>query len=208
LGAHNVAKLKLLFHGTYSLSPSSIEGWLRGWTSMQKFFMSVAALQFVLAAASVQPVSISTQIPSLSVGEMNKIGEIMTIRTAQSLVPIGVSLTLGAVVPSNSALRGLPANLTAGAFAQSGIASFYSGGLSANGEDAVASELTAAHRTLPFGTRVRVTNVIDGSSVVVRINDRGPFIAGRVIDLTAAGAWVLGFSGLAPVTLALEGGGM
>jgi rare lipoprotein A len=175
---------------------------------MQKFFISVAALQFVLAAASVQPVSTSTQIPSLSLAELNKIGEILTIKTTQSPVPIGVSLALGAVVPPNPALRGLPANLTAGAFAQSGIASFYSGGLSANGEDAVASEMTAAHRTLPFGTRVRVTNVKNGSSVVVRINDRGPFIAGRVIDLTPAGAWVLGFSGLAPVNLALEAGGM
>ncbi len=88
---------------------------------------------------------------------------------------------------------------------QTGIASIYSGGRTANGEDARASGLTAAHRTLPFGTMVRVTNQRSGRSVVVRINDRGPFIRGRIIDVTPAAAHVLGFSGLAPVTLAVVG---
>jgi rare lipoprotein A len=91
------------------------------------------------------------------------------------------------------------------ASAQSGIASVYSGGRTANGETARASGLTAAHRSLPFGTLVRVTNQRSGRSVVVRINDRGPFVPGRVIDLTPAGANALGFSGLAPVTLAVVG---
>jgi len=91
------------------------------------------------------------------------------------------------------------------ASAQTGIASIYSGGRTANGEHARASGLTAAHRTLPFGTMVRVTNQRSGRSVVVRINDRGPFIRGRVIDVTPAAAHVLGFSGLAPVTLAVIG---
>src|SRR6476620_9067229 len=84
---------------------------------------------------------------------------------------------------------------------QSGIASIYSGGRTANGERAHAHGMTAAHRTLPFGTKVRVTNKRNGKTVVVRINDRGPFIRGRVIDLTPAGAQALGFSGLAPVSL-------
>ena len=91
------------------------------------------------------------------------------------------------------------------ASAQTGIASIYSGGRTANGEHARASGLTAAHRTLPFGTMVRVTNQRSGRSVVVRINDRGPFIRGRVIDLMPAAAHALGFSGLAPVTLAVVG---
>jgi rare lipoprotein A len=91
------------------------------------------------------------------------------------------------------------------ASAQTGIASIYSGGRTANGEHARASGMTAAHRTLPFGTMVRVTNQRSGRSVVVRINDRGPFIRGRVIDVTPAAAHVLGFSGLAPVTLAVVG---
>jgi rare lipoprotein A len=84
---------------------------------------------------------------------------------------------------------------------QTGIASVYSGEPTANGEYAHASALTAAHRTLPFGTMVEVTNTQTGRSVVVRINDRGPFIRGRVIDLTPAGARAIGSSGLAPVTL-------
>ncbi|MEA2935925.1 MAG: rare lipoprotein [Variibacter sp.] len=86
-----------------------------------------------------------------------------------------------------------------------GIASVYgySGSKTASGERASAGSLTAAHRSLPFGTKVRVTNKKNGRSVVVRINDRGPFVRGRVIDLTPAGARSLGFSGLAPVTLAV-----
>ena len=89
------------------------------------------------------------------------------------------------------------------ASAQSGIASIYSGGRTANGERCVASGMTAAHRTLPFGTRVLVTNRRTGRSVVVRINDRGPFVRGRIIDVTPAAARALGFSGLAPVTVAV-----
>src|SRR6202163_2125209 len=74
--------------------------------------------------------------------------------------------------------------------AQSGIASVYaySGERTADGGRASPSGLTAAHRTLPFGTMVRVTNVHNGRFVIVRINDRGPFSKGRIIDLTAAAA--------------------
>jgi rare lipoprotein A len=61
--------------------------------------------------------------------------------------------------------------------------------------------LTAAHRTFPFGTKVKVTNKHNGRSVVVTINDRGPFVRGRVIDVTPAAALILGFSGLAQVTV-------
>ena len=87
------------------------------------------------------------------------------------------------------------------ASAQSGIASVYAydGGRTASGERASPGALTAAHRTLPFGTMVRVTNRSSGRSVVVRINDRGPFVHGRIIDLTPAAARELGFSGLANV---------
>jgi rare lipoprotein A len=90
------------------------------------------------------------------------------------------------------------------AYAESGIASVYAyrGGKTASGERAAPSGLTAAHKTLPFGTRLRVTNRRNGKSVIVRVNDRGPFVRGRVIDLTPAAARALGFSGLAPVTLA------
>lgn len=91
------------------------------------------------------------------------------------------------------------------ASAQSGIASVYSGGRTAEGGYARASSLTAAHRSLPFGTMVRVTNNRNGRSVVVRIDDRGPFVRGRIIDLTPAAAHALGFSGLAHVTVTVIG---
>lgn len=93
------------------------------------------------------------------------------------------------------------------AMAESGIASVYAyaGEKTANGEIANPRGLTAAHKTLPFGSKVRVVNKHNGKSVVVRINDRGPFIRGRIIDLTPAGARALGFNGLAPVSLESAG---
>lgn len=73
-----------------------------------------------------------------------------------------------------------------------GLASYYAdkyqGRKTANGEIFDTAKLTAAHKTLPFGTRVRVTNLDNGKSVDVRINDRGPYVAGRVIDLSPAAA--------------------
>ena len=76
--------------------------------------------------------------------------------------------------------------------AQTGMASYHKSGLrTANGERFNPDGLTAAHRSLPFGTRVLVRNVKTGRSVVVRINDRGPFVAGRVIDLAFGGARVI-----------------
>jgi rare lipoprotein A len=94
--------------------------------------------------------------------------------------------------------------------AQTGVASVYGGdrhrgSKTANGERVQPGLLTAAHRHLPFGTKVRVTNVGNGRSVVVRINDRGPFVRGRIIDVTPAAARVLGFSGLAKVSVAVAG---
>ncbi|MFB8787752.1 MAG: septal ring lytic transglycosylase RlpA family protein [Potamolinea sp.] len=89
----------------------------------------------------------------------------------------------------------------------SGLASWYGPGFhgnrSASGEIYNQNAMTAAHRSLPFGTYVQVTNMDNGRSVVVRINDRGPFVGGRVIDLSAAAARVLGVTntGVAPVRL-------
>ena len=91
-----------------------------------------------------------------------------------------------------------------GAADQLGVASIYStnsGSRTASGKRLNPGALTAAHRTLPFGTNVRVTNKKNGRSVIVTINDRGPFVRGRVIDVTPAAARALGFSGLARVSL-------
>ncbi|MGH7999412.1 MAG: septal ring lytic transglycosylase RlpA family protein [Brasilonema sp.] len=92
-----------------------------------------------------------------------------------------------------------------------GMASFYgydgSGNRTATGERFNPEGMTAAHRSLPFGTQVRVTNTRNGRSVVVRINDRGPFIRGRIIDLSVAAARILGMmgSGVAPVRIEIIG---
>ena len=72
--------------------------------------------------------------------------------------------------------------------AEDGMASFYGSGETASGETTSPSGFTAAHRTLPFGTRVLVTNAHNGRSVVVRIVDRGPFKHGRIIDISHAAA--------------------
>ena len=94
--------------------------------------------------------------------------------------------------------------VTTGAQGEShGLASFYRNQTrTASGERASPGE-TAAHRTLPFGTRVRVTDVDTGRSVTVRVNDRGPFVAGRVVDISHSAAETLGITerGLARVKL-------
>ena len=72
--------------------------------------------------------------------------------------------------------------------AESGLAAFYGGGRTASGEVTGPNGLTAAHRTLPFGTKVRVTNARNGKMVVVRITDRGPYGRGRIIDVSRAAA--------------------
>lgn len=97
-----------------------------------------------------------------------------------------VALLLSLIVVSNN-----PAH----AFKQCGKASWYAGptNTTASGERLRHGANTAAHKSLPFGTKVRITNKRNGRSLVVRINDRGPFIRGRIIDLTRGGAKRLGF---------------
>ncbi len=77
-----------------------------------------------------------------------------------------------------------------------GVASYYAhdfhGKLTSNGETFDMNDLTAAHRTFPFGTKIRVTNLGNQKSVIVRVNDRGPFVDGRIIDLSMGAAKVIG----------------
>ena len=87
---------------------------------------------------------------------------------------------------------------------QSGMASYYwQGQMTASGARFNPNAMTAAHRNLPFGTKVRVTNKRNGKTVIVTINDRGPFIRGRIIDLSNAAAGIIGMrsAGVAPVTV-------
>jgi rare lipoprotein A len=98
--------------------------------------------------------------------------------------------------------------LRTAASGQIGTASYYQHGqMVASGARFNPGALTAAHRTLPFGTRVRVTHLGSGRSVEVRINDRGPFIAGRIIDLSKAAAALIGLtaSGVGRVSMTVLG---
>ena len=115
----------------------------------------------------------------------------MTIKFAATAVAVSASLMLAASTTSS--------------FAQCGSASWYAlTSKTASGERMNPAALTAAHRSLPFGTKLKVTNPENGKTVVVRINDRGPFIRGRVLDLSKAAARELDFvsSGVTEVCMA------
>jgi rare lipoprotein A len=134
---------------------------------------------------------------------------------SNSQTTAGVVTTAPAAAPINpQATQKLPAaksTILAQTANKGGRASWYGPGFhgkrTANGERFNQNDLTAAHRHLPFGTKVKVTNVHNGRSVVVRINDRGPFSRGRVIDLSKAAARLIGVfqSGSAPVLLEVLG---
>lgn len=121
--------------------------------------------------------------------------------------------SLASLATCLAAFSTAPLNAQATGFVQeafkpeTGIASWYGdkfhGRKTANGEIYDMLAMTAAHKTLPFGTLVLVTNLVDGRRVVVRINDRGPFIEGRIIDLSKAAAVLIGLdlSGLAHVKI-------
>lgn len=114
----------------------------------------------------------------------------MNTKTALPAIALAVAVTGALTIPAS---------------AQCGRASWYAlTSKTASGERMNPAAMTAAHRTLPFGTKVRVTNKNNGRSVVVRINDRGPFIRGRVLDLSKAAAKRLGFvnAGHAAICLA------
>jgi rare lipoprotein A len=86
-----------------------------------------------------------------------------------------------------------------------GVASVYHDQITANGEHMNPNAMTAAHKSLPIGSIVTVHNKRNGRSVRVRINDRGPYVTGRVIDLSPGAARVIGMDGLAPVSLTVNG---
>jgi rare lipoprotein A (peptidoglycan hydrolase) len=123
-----------------------------------------------------------------------------TAPTATAIQPVSPVQT--ASVPAQKAVALPP--LTGGDHKLNGIASYYwQDQMTSSGERFDKRAMTAAHQTLPLGTRVRVTSAVNGRSVVVRINDRGPFKGGRVIDLSEAAAEQLQMTtaGLAPVKI-------
>lgn len=119
------------------------------------------------------------------------------------LVPAAALALSLACAPSISlaASDGAPKNV-------SGTASWYGPGfhgrMTANGERYDMNEMTAAHKTLPFGTRVRVTNQQNGKSVIVRINDRGPYVGSRVIDLSRSAAQKIEMIGTGTAKVSLQ----
>lgn len=121
-----------------------------------------------------------------------------------AMILAAFAITASVPAEANDAYRRKPAKIAAaskptlGARSFSGMASYYgseSGSRTASGARYNPNGLTAAHRTLPFGTQVRVTEPRSGRSVIVTINDRGPFIRGRVLDLSVAAARAIGISG-------------
>jgi rare lipoprotein A len=136
-----------------------------------------------------------------------------TIKAAALTAALGCALATGVAITPSLA-RPHPAN-EAGAFARatkgdfgsalSGVASVYHDRMTASGEHMNPNAMTAAHKTLPLGSIVTVRNHRNGRSITVRINDRGPYVRGRVIDLSPGAARVLGVDGLAPVSLKVGG---
>jgi len=114
---------------------------------------------------------------------------------AAPVAPVGGGMRLASAT-STPVLDPPATRLVAVKSSSYGVASFYRHDThTASGEPFDQRKLTAAHRTLPFGTHVRVTNLATGRSVTVRINDRGPFIAGRIVDLSYAAADQIGMVG-------------
>ena len=142
----------------------------------------------------------------------------MNYQTLTGLTALVATLAVSTAASATPSVNSIQSNSIASKqlIAQSvGQASFYGnqpgegGPLTANGERYNPSGMTAAHRTLPFGTRVRVTSPSTGRSVVVRINDRGPFIGGRIIDLSVGAARAIGLTntGVGTVRMEVVGGG-
>jgi rare lipoprotein A (peptidoglycan hydrolase) len=114
-------------------------------------------------------------------------------------------MTTGSIARHEVAAARPGPRLTGHGHALSGVASYYwEDQMTATGEHFNKRALTAAHKTLPFGTRVRVTRTDNGDSVVVRINDRGPYISGRIIDLSERAAEDLGLTGIGTTPVRLE----
>ena len=120
-----------------------------------------------------------------------------TTFTGQSAPSINRTDTIAMRLASALVLIGLSISAITPTHAQTGSASWYAldGNRTANGETMDSAKMTAAHPTLPFGTKIKVTNVHNGKSVVVRINDRGPFAKNRVLDVSKGAASQLGFVG-------------
>jgi rare lipoprotein A len=161
------------------------------WVSAVTVRNTIRLLAVALAAASLAACARSSVVARHS-------DSVVASRPAspQHERPASVVMKRPVTVTSTSAPF-VPPRTTAGTpVASQGLASFYTEGTrTANGERFNTYELTAAHPTLPFGTRLRVTNVATGRSVTVRVNDRGPYVPGRIVDVSYSAAESLGMVG-------------
>jgi rare lipoprotein A len=156
----------------------------------------VRLLVIVLGAASLAACADSTAVRNSNVVSPSRQASLPHDRTAP-LVPDQRVTSVRKHTPFARHHHAAPTQV-----ASQGIASFYTEDQqTASGEKFNTHDMTAAHRTLPFGTRLRVTNVATGRSVTVRVNDRGPYIPGRVVDVSGSAANELGIteSGIAKV---------
>jgi rare lipoprotein A len=165
-----------------------------------------ATSSLVLAAAMVVPVQ-----GEVALAQIAPRAAIVRDGEMKAIPQVNVALDVETVIAKDAPLVkvGEAADDTDGEPAGEGVASFYgnelAGNRTASGERFNPKELTAAHRTLPIGSKIRVTNKANGKSVVVRINDRGPFAKSRIIDLSHAAAQEISMvrSGTARVSLEL-----
>jgi rare lipoprotein A len=153
---------------------------------------AVALLAAALAGCGHTPIANDTNTPSVSSLTPNE----KASNTVHNAATAAAQRPIVKLQSENRSIVKLPSD-------SYGLASYYEDTLTANGEKYDPNGLTAAHRTLPFGTRVRVTDLASRRCVTVRINDRGPFVPGRVIDVSYAAAKTLGIvdKGVARVEL-------
>ncbi len=167
--------------------------------SRKALFVAAALTAMTLAGWAQSPIAVNTPAPFADRWPVSFADRWGTLPEPVSAAPAAnqqmAALSLPAAVSEETRASLTPSNKQTER-ASYGLASYYwQGSRTASGEKFDKHELTAAHRTLPFGTRVRVTNLASGRSITVRVNDRGPFVAGRVIDVSRAAAEELGMVG-------------
>lgn len=145
----------------------------------------------LVALAGLAPIAASTAAASDAPANV-ALEQSATSAAMIELVPLQPSTEVTLSVPAGETAPSVPQATVVGRGSASYYAAKFDGRRTASGERFDNDEMTAAHRSLPFGSRVRVTNVASGRSVIVRINDRGPFTAGRMIDVSRAAAEELG----------------
>jgi len=148
----------------------------------------IRLLAVALAAASLAACAQSSVVTQKSELRASRQASLGHDQTTSSMMKRRV-----AAVRRHTASRGSAGDAST---ASHGVASYYTEGTkTASGEKFDTMEMTAAHPTLPFGTKLRVTNVASGRSVTVRVNDRGPYVQGRVVDVSYSAADALGMVG-------------